>query len=109
MGVAHLLNRSLEVWRPQTADDGSGGQTITLTQVGEVRAMVSQPSVQERLVVAQSGAAHSHNVYALPDADVSRGDELRGDGQVFRVIAEVEPSRPVYLKAFCELIQTEGT
>ena len=44
----------------------------------------------------------------LPDTDVRRGDELRGDGQTFHVESVIEPSTPVYRKAICELIQTEG-
>lgn len=113
-GPGRYLNRRLEVWRPTTVDDGAGGQETTLIkQAVPVRAKVDQPSPTERLVAAQAGSKHSHDVFLLPGADVRRGDELRGtDGlgtaQKFRVLSVVQPSRPVYSKAFVELIQKEG-
>lgn len=112
-GIGRHLNRRLEVWRPTTADDGAGGQETTLVLQGTVRAKVDQPSPTERLVAAQAGSKHSHDVFLLPTADVLRGDELRGtDGlgqaQKFRTLSVVQPSRPVYSKALCELIQTGG-
>lgn len=95
--------------RPVTSDDGSGGQTVTFVEVGEVAAKVDQPTPKEQAEADQWGATHSHTIYLLPDADVRRGDELRGDSQVFRVLAVVAPSRAVYLKApASELIQPEG-
>lgn len=103
--IGHWLNRTLAVWRPMTVSDGSGGQTVTLVEQGDVRAKVDQPSTSERVVAAQAGSAHSHNVYLLPDADVKRNDELRGDGQTFKVLATYQPSEPRYLKAECELIE----
>lgn len=111
--IGRYLNRQLEVWRPQTAEDGSGGQDVTLVEVGSVRAKVDQPSPTERMVAAQTTSRHSHDIFLLPRADVRRGDELRGTdalgtAQVFRVQAIVQPSTPVYSKALVELIQTEG-
>lgn len=103
----HDLNRTLTVWRPDTAPDGAGGQTVTMVEVGTVRARVSQPSAAERVAAAQAGAEHSHPVYLAPDADVARGDELRGDGQTFRVRTTFRPSEPVYLRADCELVESE--
>lgn len=106
--IEHLLNRTLEVWRPTAVPDGSGGQTVSLVQVGAVAAKVDQPAAAERQVAAQWGAEHSHTIYLLAVSDVARGDELRGDGQVFRVLATVQPSHATYTKAPTELIQTEG-
>ena len=111
--IGRYLNRSLAVWRPQMAEDGSGGQDVTLVEVGAVRAKVDQPSPTERLVAAQTTSRHSHDIFLLPRADVRRGDELRGTdalgtAQVFRVQSVVQPSTPVYSKALVELIQTEG-
>lgn len=114
MSVGRYLNRRLDVWRPTTVDDGAGGQQTTLVeQPAQVRAKVDQPSPTERLIAQQAQSKHSHDVFLLPAADVRRGDELRGtDGlgaaQAFRVLSVVQPSRPVYSKALCELIQTEG-
>jgi len=104
---AHELNRTLAVWRPVTDDDGAGGQTVTMTDIGDVRARVSQPSAAERVAAMQAGAELLMPVYLAPDADVSRGDELRGDGEVYRVKATVRPSEVEYLRADCELVQVE--
>ncbi|MFE2106640.1 head-tail adaptor protein [Kitasatospora sp. NPDC059463] len=108
IGVAHKLNRTLEVWRPHTEPDGLGGQRTTLLHVGEVRAKVDQPSAGDRLVAAQSGGRHTHTVYLLPDADVARGDELRGAGQTLTVHHVTGPSSPNYRRAEAELTQSEG-
>lgn len=112
-GIGRTLNRTLEVHRLETADDGHGGQTSTLVLKGTVRAKVDQPSPTERMVAAQSSSRHSHDIYLLPSADVRRGDELRGTDalghdQVFRVQSVVQPSTPVYSKALVELTQGEG-
>lgn len=111
--IGRLLNRRLEVYRVTTISDGAGGQETTLVLQGTVRAKVDQPSPQERLVAAQAGSEHSHDIWLLPTADVDRGDELRGtdalgQDQVFRVLSVVQPSTPVYSKAFVQLIQREG-
>jgi head-tail adaptor len=108
--VAHLLNRTLTVWREVVTDDGSGGQDVTRSNVGTVSAKVDQPTAKERDEAQQWGAEHSHSIFMLVDADVHRGDELRGGGQVFRVLATVKPSSNTYLKApASELIQPETT
>jgi len=106
--IEGFLNRSLDVFRPSTASDGSGGRTTQLVPASSVRAMVSQPSAQERESGGQWGARHTHSVYVLPSADIRRGDELRGGGQNLRVLAVIRPSRSVYRKAVCQLIEQEG-
>lgn len=105
MDITHLLNRVLEVWRTTSVPDGAGGEETLLTHVADVRAKVDQPSASDRLLAQQAGAAHTHDIYLLPDADVQRGDQLHGDGQVFHVGYVVEPSAPVYRKAEAELTQ----
>lgn len=104
----HLLNRELSVWRRTLTSDGAGGRTATWGEVATVRARVSQPSAAERTVAAQAGAVHTHAIYVLPDAGVARGDELRGDGQVFEVHAVFEPSADVYRRCDCQEIQPEA-
>lgn len=106
--ITHLLNRVLEVWRETAVDDGMGGQEVTLVRQADVLAKVDQPSASDRLLAQQAGASHTHDIYLQPDADVQRGDELRGDGQVFRVDSVVMPSSPVYRTAEAELIQRQG-
>lgn len=108
--IGHLLNRTLAVYRPTTTPDGAGGQQVTHTYAGDVRAKVDQPTATEQRDGDRWGAQHSHTIRFLAGADVRRGDELRGDGQRFRVLATVRPSRGTYLKApAAELTQTEGT
>jgi head-tail adaptor len=103
------LRDRLTVWRASLVDDGQGGEEETYAQVGEVWAKVSQPSVSERTIAAQSGARLTHPVHLLPDADVRRLDELRDSaGTVFRVVSTVRPSTPTYLRADCERDQSEG-
>ncbi|GGV86725.1 hypothetical protein GCM10010294_67700 [Streptomyces griseoloalbus] len=109
MDITHLLNRTLQVWRIVATDDGAGGQDTTLVRQADAAAKVDQPSAAERTLAAQAGSEHTHNVYLQPTADVRRGDELRGDGQTFRVLSVVQPSAPIYSKAECQLIQKEGT
>jgi SPP1 family predicted phage head-tail adaptor len=101
------LNRTLDVWRPLLAADGAGGDDVDMVPAGTVRGRVSQPSAAERVAAMQAGADHTHAVYLRPDADVYRGDELRGDGQTFRVKATFQPSEPVYLRADVELVESE--
>jgi head-tail adaptor len=112
-GIGRHLNRRLSVWRETTVGDGAGGQETTMAEVGTVRAKVDQPSNADRMLAAQAGSTHDHTVFLAPGADVRRGDELRGtdalgNDQVFRVLAVVQPSTPVYSKASCELTQREG-
>ena len=109
--ITHLLNRTLEVWRPVSVPDGYGGQTAALSlQPAPVLAKVDQPSASDRLLAAQLSSKHSHDIYLLPSADVRRGDELRDPGTDERwlVLAAVAPSTPVYRKAQAQLIQGEG-
>jgi hypothetical protein len=110
-----FFNRTLEVWRIVSTDDGMGGTTTDLVQQDDIDAKVDQPSAVEMQTAAQWESEHSHNVYAAPSADVRRGDELRGvepttgKAQKFRVLSTVAPSTAIYLKARCELDQAEGT
>ena len=111
-GIGRHFNRTLEVWRTATIDDGAGGEEVTTAQVGTVRAKVDQPSPTERLIAQQTGSRHSHNVYLSARADVRRGDELRGtddlgNAQKFRVQSVIQPSTPVYSKAEVELTQSQ--
>ncbi|MFB6710628.1 phage head closure protein [Streptomyces sp. NPDC056333] len=113
-GPGRYFNRRLEVWRPTTTPDGYGGQATTMVkQPALVRAKVDQPSNQDRLLAQQAQSKHDHTVFLSPRANVRRGDELRGtdslgQAQVFKVLANVQPSTPLYSKAPCQLIQKAG-
>lgn len=101
------LNRTLAVWRSTLADDGQGGQDPTPGLVGTVQAKVNQPTAAERIEAARSGADLTYVIHLMPGTDVRRMDELRGDGEVFRVKSTVGPSRAAYLRAECERDQVE--
>lgn len=97
--------------RPTTVGDDVGGSTVQDVQVGPVlRAKVSQPAAVEQLEAQQAGAAFSVIVHMRPKADVRRGDRLVAldDGDDLRVKSTIQPSEPVYLRADCEQIQSEG-
>lgn len=104
--IDHLLNRTFEVWRPTTTKDAGGGQRVTRVNMGAVRARISQPSADEREVGQRAEARVTRNVYTRSDADVIRGDELRGGGLVLDVLGTVVPSEPVYKK--CEVESREA-
>jgi SPP1 family predicted phage head-tail adaptor len=104
--ISGLLNRTMNVWRPVETPDGSGGFTTTFEDRGQVRVKVDQATPAERQVAAQFGAELTHNVYAEPDANIRRNDELRGDGQTLEVTGTSSPSTPIYLKA--SAVQTQS-
>lgn len=109
--ITHLLNRTLTVRRPSTADDGYGGQEGGyVTQPDTVAAKVDQPTETERQVAASTDSRHTHDIYLQPTADVRYGDHLydSATGETWRVRAVLGPSTPVYRKAMAELMQTEG-
>lgn len=113
--IGHLLNRTLVVHRPSVSTDAVGGQSVAYTQVGSVRAAVSQPSADERREAAAEGAVLTHMVHLASSSDVRRGDELDGDipalgpGVRLRVVSVVANSRNSYRRAACEVRQTEAT
>lgn len=102
------LNRYVEVWRREFTEDSAGGRTATIHYFATVRTRILQPTEGQQTVAAQSGARLTHVAYFLPDTDVQRGDELRGDDQTIRVYATYVPSEPIYLRADCEAIGAEG-
>jgi len=115
---AHELREKLEVWRPTEVDDGQGGSSTALVRVARpdppssrdtVRAKVSQPAAVEQIEAQQAGSSLTMIVHFKPTVDVRRGDELRrADGDKLRVKFTIHPSEPVYLRADCEQIQSEG-
>lgn len=108
--IGHLLHARRSVFREVVSDDGAGGQVTSWVHVGDVACRISQPSAAERVLALQAGAEAAVPVYLAPTADVRRGDELRDEaGNTLRVLATVIPSRPVYLRADCQLVQPKGT
>lgn len=116
--VTPLLNRTVDQYRHETARNATGGLDETRVLVGQVEVRISQPSATERVmsrtqVGPQQGQAElTQPVYAEPDADIRRGDELEDadTGEVWRVVARVAPSKGgVYLRLDVELLQAELT
>lgn len=106
--VTHWLNREMTVWRPTSVSDGSGGQTVTMVaQSPTVMVKIDQASVEERVLAAQASANLTHNIYAEPDADIHRGDELRGDGEVYKIGGYTFPSTRIYRKLDAEQVQPQ--
>jgi len=105
----HELPETLEVWRNVSTADEWGGTSTERQEIGEVRAKVSQPAAAEQIEAQQAGSTMTMILHLRPDADVRRGDELkRADGDLLRVKYTIAPSEPVYLRADCELVQSEG-
>lgn len=106
----HELNRRFRVMRPTSVGDDGGGSTTTLVDRGVIRAKVSQPAAVEQLEAQQAGASFAVIVHMKPKADVRRGDHLIAldDGDSLRVKSTITPSEPVYLRADCEQVQSEG-
>jgi len=101
--ISALLNAQLEVWRFTRTSDGMGGWLETWSQVGTVRARLSQPTARERVLADAAQARLTHVVYLPHDADVRRSDELRLGPRALEVLATFEPSVPgTYLRANCE-------
>lgn len=107
MPVHDLLNAQVAVNRSQIVSDGMGGSVESWVSIGAFPAKVDQATANERQLAAQWGSKHSHNVYMDPATDVQRGDRLTSAGRTYRVLATVKPSRPVYLRAECEYIESE--
>ena len=110
---AHELNKTLQVWRPTRVADGQGGSEDVYAQVvgagATVLAKVSQPAAAEQIEAQQAGTSMTMIVHMQPGVDVRRGDELREvDGDRLRVKYVIRPSNPVYLRADCEQIQSQG-
>lgn len=104
--IGHLLNADLTVYRAAFVGDGAGGRTKTFAEHGTVRAMVSQPSDQERQTAEQFGARLDAIVYTAFGADVERGDELDdGGARRWRVIAKESNSRTSYERLHCTEVQ----
>lgn len=104
--IGHLLNTTLDVYRPSFTPDGRGGQTETIASVGTIRAQVNQPTAEERMVAAQNGANLTHVVHTTFGADVERGDELdEGGARRLRVLAVITNSRHTYARLECEVTQ----
>lgn len=103
------LPEVLTVFRKTSTEDPYGGTSYVMTQVGTVRAKVSQPAAAEQIEAQQAGTSMTMIVHMQPSDIVYRGDELhRANGDKLRVKYTIQPSEPVYLRADCEQIQPEG-
>jgi hypothetical protein len=82
-----------EVHRPFPADDGVGGQIVTMvllgTERGDVRELVGRELIEAQL----AGAEHTHSGYFRARADIARNDELHRDADRLLVLS-VSPTFP---------------
>lgn len=108
--IAHLMNRTMDVFRERLSSDGAGGSVSSWERVDTVQVRVSQPTTAERVTAQQAGSELSARVYLDPRTDVRRGDELRTVSEVetYRVVSLVRPSVAVYLRADCERVQRKA-
>lgn len=107
--IGHLLTRTADVYRPSTATDAVGGQTVTLEAAGTVRVKAGQPTTEERRTAGAWAAELTHVVHSARGTDIRRGDQLDLGGTLrLRVLATIEDSHRTYLRADCEAFQPEG-
>ena len=74
MSVAHLMTQTLSQYRGEQVEDSGGGQELTFSFVGSVRAKVNQPTPEEVQEAAVWGAQLSHVVHTEAYEDIRRGD-----------------------------------
>lgn len=110
--VGHLMTHTLSLYRGEDTIDSGGGQTVTFTQVGTIRAKVNQPTPEEVQEAAVWGARLSHVVHAEEFEDIRRGDEFGGElpseilaGYRLRVLAVVSDSHQTYRRMLCSTVQ----
>lgn len=104
--IRHLLNDALTVYRASFAADGRGGRVKTMSEVGTVRARVSQPSAEERRTAGREGATLDAVIHVAFRADVQRGDELDdGGSRRWRVVSVVNDSSRTYRRLECQAVQ----
>lgn len=105
--IRHLLNASVDVYRPTFTADGRGGRTRSMAKVAMIRARISQPSSAERAIAAQLDAVLEHVIHVLPGADVSRNDELDvGGPRRLRVQAVLWDSSRTYWRLECQAVES---
>ena len=78
--IGPMLNTSLSLVRPAFSADGAGGRTAELVAVADVRALVAQPTAEERVLAERAGARLDHVVYVPFGTDVRRDDEFQSEG-----------------------------
>jgi hypothetical protein len=105
--IRHLLNASVDVYRPTFTSDGRGGLTRETSKVGTIRARVMHlPRQREEYTGGRMGDVLTDIVHALPDADVRRGDELDdGSARRLRVVSVVLDSGRTYKRIDCQELQ----
>lgn len=104
--VGHLLNTTVDVFRPSFTLDGRGGRSRSFAFVASMRAKVGQPRPSEGTLAGRDGAMLMTPVHLDAGADVRRGDELEvGQARRLRVVDVVTDSRGAYLRADCEVVQ----
>lgn len=97
--MAGLLIHTVRVWRPELTDDGAGGSTQDLVQVGaDIRGRLEPVRLmrpREVMSGARSDLDFDHVLFAQAGTDIRRGDRfaLSSDLETtYRVVEVAEPS-----------------
>lgn len=119
MAIAHLLNRTLEVWRTVREPDGAGGWTQTQVFSHDLDMRVSRASVSEKVLARtdvgpmQGEAELTHILYADDGADLLRGDDVHdpeNPADWYRIMGVQRSTNPeTYVRAEAKLDQVEPT
>lgn len=90
--IETLFESSLAVQRRTRASNGQGGWTETWATASTIAARMRPASASERTLAVQRQAQITHVCYCAADEDVTRGDQLSGEGRTYTVVAVREPS-----------------
>lgn len=108
---AGLLNQSATLMRSMgEVRDGRGGfQNAPPTLVGTAAVRLNPAGSAEQTRAQARGVVLSHVAYALPGADLRRGDYLQIGDHLYEVISVERPSVPdFYTKALLNETQRKG-
>lgn len=114
MGTREL--QTWQVFRPAPSDDGVGGQTVTMTQVGTERGDVRELVGRERFTLqgggafeaGQSGAEHTHRGWFRVRANIRRGDQLVRDDERLTVTSTTSTFPETRLQVLAKTLEAGG-
>jgi len=83
------LKRRLVIQRPSTATDEYGGQTVTLTNVGEIWAQVTRLSGSRELNELQTAFGRPFQIVTRSSVNILEDDQFDFEGMVL-VVSSVD-------------------
>lgn len=88
MTLAHLLDRSVEILRPQSVHDGQGGDFASTKSLGSVQGGIQPRSARDGRLGPTEDAKVTHVLYLASGVDILRDDIARvDDARDYTVIA----------------------